>query len=82
MWKFIQAMPKKEGIKNKEMVLVESPRGKLEIEARVIDRPIPGTIFVPWHWPESPINVLCNDAFDPGSKEPEYKVAAAKITKA
>lgn len=72
---------KKIGIKNKDQVVVETRRGKVEIEARVIDRPTPGTIFVPWHWPDPPVNVLCNDVFDPGSKEPEYKVAAAKISR-
>ncbi len=69
-------------IKNKTQVILTSRRGSLKIEARVIDRPAPGTIFVPWHWREWPINVLCNDVFDPGSKEPEYKVAAVKVTKA
>jgi nitrate reductase NapA len=73
---------KKLGVKNKDQVILETRRGELEIEARVIDRPIPGTVFVPWHWEEWPINVLCSDAFDPGSFEPEYKVAAARIKKA
>jgi len=70
------------GIANKSQVVLTSRRGSLKIEARVIDRPAPGTVFVPWHWRDWPINVLCNDVFDPGSKEPEYKVAAVKITKA
>ena len=73
---------KKLGVKNKDQVILETRRGELEIEARVIDRPAPGTVFVPWHWEEWPINILCNDAFDPGSFEPEYKVAAARIRKA
>ncbi len=73
---------KKMGIANKSQVVLTSRRGSLQIEARVIDRPAPGTVFVPWHWREWPINVLCNDVFDPGSKEPEYKVAAVKVTKA
>lgn len=72
----------KYGIKNKDLVVVETRRGKLEIEARVIDRPSPGTIFIPWHWEEWMANVLTIDAIDPGSKEPEYKVAAARIKKA
>ena len=72
----------KMGIKNKEQVVLETRRGEMKIEARVIDRPKPGTLFVPWHWEKWPVNVLCIDAFDPGSKEPEYKVAAARIKKA
>jgi nitrate reductase NapA len=73
---------KKLGIKNKDQVKLATRRGELKIEARIIKRPMPGTLFVPWHWEKWPINILCNDAFDPGSKEPEYKVAAAKIAKA
>jgi len=73
---------KKLGIQNRKDLILTTRRGEMRIEARVIDRPAPGTIFVPWHWEEWPINVLCNDAFDPGSKEPEYKVAAAKVRKA
>ncbi len=69
-------------ISNKDQVVIETRRGSLKIEARVIDRPEPGTLFVPWHWEEWMINLLTIDAFDPGSKEPEYKVCAARIKKA
>ncbi|NOX88880.1 MAG: nitrate reductase [Calditrichaeota bacterium] len=69
-------------ISNKDQVVIETRRGSLKIEARVIDRPEPGTLFVPWHWEEWMINNLTIDAFDPGSKEPEYKVCAARIKKA
>jgi len=72
----------KMGIDNKDQVVVETRRGKLKIEARVIDRPEPGTIFIPWHWKEWMANILTIDAVDPGSKEPEYKVCAARIRKA
>jgi len=70
------------GIADKDPVIVETRRGQLKIEARVIDRPAPGTLFIPWHWKEWLANLLTIDAFDPGSKEPEYKVAAARIRKA
>lgn len=82
---YVEIHPKdaeNKGIKNKDQVIVETRRGRLQLEARVIDRPIPGTIFIPWHWEEWMANVLTIDAVDPGSKEPEYKVCAAKITKA
>jgi len=48
----------------------------------VIDLPKRGTIFIPWHWSEKLANLLTTDAVDPGSKEPEYKVCAARIEKA
>ncbi|MGB2688637.1 MAG: molybdopterin dinucleotide binding domain-containing protein, partial [Desulfobacterales bacterium] len=38
--------------------------------------------FVPFHFAESPANILTNSAFDPIAKIPEYKVCAVKIEKA
>ncbi len=70
------------GITDKSNVRVVTRRGTLELQARVIDRPRKGMIFIPWHWPEKLANLLTIDAIDPGSKEPEYKVCAAKIEKA
>jgi nitrate reductase NapA len=70
------------GIKNRDKVKLITRRGSLVVEAKVIDRPRRGTIFLPWHWPESLTNLLTIDAVDPGSKEPEYKIAACKIEKA
>ncbi len=69
------------GIADKDRVKVITRRGELELTARVIDRPREKTLFVPWHWPEKLANLLTTDAIDPGSKEPEYKVCAAKIVK-
>lgn len=69
------------GIENKQSIKVSTRRGSLELEARVVDRPRQGTLFLPWHWPEKLANLLTIDAIDPGSKEPEYKVCAAKIEK-
>jgi len=70
------------GVKNKDFVNIVTRRGSLKLEARVIDRPRKGTIFIPFHWPESLTNLLTIDAVDPGSREPEYKVCAARIEKA
>ncbi len=73
---------KKLGVSNKEMIKVTTKRGSLKVEARVIDRPRKGTIFMPFHWPESLTNILTIDAVDAASKEPEYKVCSAKLEKA
>ncbi|MFW6330311.1 MAG: molybdopterin oxidoreductase family protein [Gemmatimonadota bacterium] len=70
------------GIRERDPVRITTRRGELVVEARVIDRPSRGTIFLPWHWPESLTNILVTDAVDPGSKEPEYKVCAARVEKA
>ena len=70
------------GIKNRDKVKIITRRGLLTVKAKVIDRTRKGTIFIPWHWPESLTNILTIDAVDPGSFEPEYKVAACQVAKA
>jgi len=40
----------------------------------------PDTIFMPFHWPgEQSANRLTNDALDPTSRMPEFKVCAARV---
>lgn len=70
------------GVLTRDKVKVTTRRGSLVMEAKVIDRTRKGTVMIPWHWPESLTNILTIDAVDPGSKEPEYKVAACRIEKA
>ncbi|PIE23555.1 MAG: nitrate reductase catalytic subunit [Planctomycetota bacterium] len=71
-------------IQSGDMVRITSRRGEALIKARVIDMPREGMVFVPWHWAgrDSLINFVTIDAYDPGSKQPEFKVCAVKIAKA
>lgn len=70
------------GVKSKDKVRVTSRRGSIVLEAKVMDVPRDGLIFVPMHYPDKMINSLTNDAFDPMSKQPEYKICAVKLEKA
>jgi nitrate reductase NapA len=74
----------KHGIRTGDRVRIISRRGKSLIKARVVAVPRPGMLFVPWHWEDenSLINRVTIDAYDPGSKQPEFKVCAVKIAKA
>jgi len=38
----------------------------------------PDTVFVPFHWVGA--NRLTNDALDPSSRMPEFKVCAARVS--
>jgi nitrate reductase NapA len=38
-------------------------------------------VFVPWFDPELLINKLTIQAFDPISKQPEFKICAVKVNK-
>ena len=84
---FVEINPKdarKLGVKNGDMVRITSRRGECVIRARVVDIPREGMVFVPWHWSDdnSLINKVTIDAYDPGSKQPEFKICAVKLAKA
>lgn len=59
-------------------VVVTTRRGELKAPARVVDTIRPDTVFVPFHWIGA--NRLTNDALDPSSRMPEFKVCAAAVT--
>jgi len=71
------------GIRTGNKVRIISRRGESIIKAKVADVPRPGMLFVPWHWEDddSLINKVTIDAYDPGSKQPEFKICAVKIAK-
>ena len=61
-----------------EPVTVTTRRGALTARAHVVGTIRPDTVFVPFHWVGA--NRLTNDALDPASRMPEFKVCAAKVT--
>lgn len=73
---------KKLKINNGDEVLLTTRRGKITLPARVGDVCNPGLVFVPWYDAKKLINLLTIDAFDPGSKQPEFKICATKVAKA
>ncbi len=69
------------GIKNGDLVKLISRRGFNILPARVVKNSLPGILFVPWfdqNWTRM-INRVTIDAFDAGSKQPEFKICAARI---
>jgi predicted molibdopterin-dependent oxidoreductase YjgC len=69
----------KKGIRNGQMVMVDTRRGSITLKAMVTpDVPI-GNIFVPFHFREAPANDLTTQSLDPKSKIPELKVSASRI---
>jgi formate dehydrogenase alpha subunit len=67
------------GVASGEKVKVSSRRGELEIEALVTERVKPGEVFIPFHFAETPANLLTNDAVDPLAGIPELKVCAVRL---
>jgi len=64
-----------------EKVKVNSRRGEVEVTARVTDKSPIGTVWMSFHFRDVLTNELTNNAFDPISKCPEYKVCAVKVEK-
>jgi ferredoxin-nitrate reductase len=69
-----------------DVVIVESIRGRVSVQAKLSDRIKPGLVFMPFHWgdlfsPGNAANHLTSEVFDPVSKEPEYKACAVAIHK-
>ena len=65
-------------------VELTSRRGRAVLPAVVTDRVRPGNCFVPFHWNDEhgeylAINALTNDAVDPDSLQPEFKVCAVSL---
>jgi assimilatory nitrate reductase catalytic subunit len=62
---------------------VVSPRGRVRgIELRITETIAPGQVFVPFHYPEANANQLTQAAFDPISREPNYKQSSVRVERA
>jgi ferredoxin-nitrate reductase len=78
------------GIAEGDLVRVESVRGAIEVPARVCDVR-EGTVFVPFHYGDSDAaraggrpraaNELTITAWDPVSKQPQFKGGAVRLTR-
>lgn len=66
------------GISDGQEIKVSSRRGQIKIKAKIFDIR-EGTVFIPFHYAEAAANKLTNNAIDPVSKIPEFKVCAVRI---
>jgi predicted molibdopterin-dependent oxidoreductase YjgC len=64
-------------------VVIKSRRGSVNAKVKFTNTVQPGTIFMAFHWRESPANVLTQDfKLDPIAKIPEFKISAVRLEKA
>jgi anaerobic selenocysteine-containing dehydrogenase len=71
------------GLKAHDRVDVVSQRGRVHnVELRVTETIAPGQVFVPFHYAEANANQVTQSAFDPISREPNYKQSAVRVEKA
>jgi predicted molibdopterin-dependent oxidoreductase YjgC len=59
---------------------IVSRRGRTSgVELRVTEMIAPGQVFMPFHFAETNVNQVTQSAFDPISREPNYKQCAVRI---
>ncbi|MZQ85958.1 molybdopterin-dependent oxidoreductase [Paenibacillus sp. 5J-6] len=76
-------LAKRIGLGMDSKIRLTSRRGSLVFEVKVTEGIQPRTVFVPFHWgDEHSINVLTNDALDPTSRMPEFKICAVQVERA
>jgi anaerobic selenocysteine-containing dehydrogenase len=67
-------------LKPHDRVDVISRRGRVsDVELRVTEIVAPGQVFMPFHFAETNANLVTQSAFDPISREPNYKQCAVSI---
>ncbi|HUR75063.1 MAG TPA: molybdopterin-dependent oxidoreductase, partial [Sporichthya sp.] len=74
------------GIAESDAVEITSRRGRAVLPAVVTDRMPQGTCWAPFHWNDAfgvdlAINAVTNDAVDPVSFQPEFKVCAVSLAR-
>ena len=73
---------KQRGLRSHDRVDVVSQRGRVRgIELRLTEIIAPGQVFMPFHFFETNVNEVTQSAFDPISREPNYKQCAVNVEK-
>lgn len=68
------------GLRPHDRVDVISARGRVsKVELRITEIVAPGQVFLPFHFVESNANQITQSAFDPISREPNYKQCAVRV---
>jgi anaerobic selenocysteine-containing dehydrogenase len=67
-------------LKWSDRVDVVSQRGRVrDIELRITETIAAGQVFMPFHWAQANANQVTQSAFDPISREPNYKQCAVRV---
>ncbi len=74
-------------LKEGDIVLVTSKRGKVQVKVKITDTIGKGVVFMPIHWGKvmgndfARVNNLTTSIIDPISKEPDFKYTAVQVQK-
>jgi assimilatory nitrate reductase catalytic subunit len=68
------------GLRSHDRVDVVSRRGRVRaVELRLTEITAPGQVFMPFHYVKTNVNEVTQSAFDPVSREPNYKQCAVRV---
>jgi anaerobic selenocysteine-containing dehydrogenase len=68
------------GLRSHDAVDIISRRGRTRgVELRLTEITAPGQVFMPFHFFETNVNEVTQSAFDPISREPNYKQCAVRV---
>lgn len=68
------------GLRSHDLVDLISRRGRVRaVELRLTEIIAPGQVFMPFHYFETNVNEVTQSAFDPISREPNYKQSGVRI---
>jgi anaerobic selenocysteine-containing dehydrogenase len=68
------------GLRSHDRVDIVSRRGRVRgVELRLTEITAPGQVFMPFHYFETNANDVTQSAFDPVSREPNYKQCAVRV---
>jgi anaerobic selenocysteine-containing dehydrogenase len=71
------------GIKQRDNVIVEGPRGSIKVKANLTELAMPGVAHVYQGWEgDADINLICGRTFDPISGFPSFKSEICEVKKA
>jgi predicted molibdopterin-dependent oxidoreductase YjgC len=66
---------------NGKRVTIVSRQGEIDTRLTVSEEVLPGELFMPFHYSESPVNRLTRDELDPYSKIAPFKLTACRVEK-
>lgn len=68
------------GLRSHDRIDLVSRRGRVRgVELRLTEIIAPGQVFMPFHYFETNVNEVTQSAFDPISREPNYKQCAVRV---
>lgn len=67
------------GVVDGDIVVIETRWGRAKARARISSRQMRGTLFMPFHFPET--NLIASELLDEKAMMPELKVAACRIAR-